>query len=71
VSLKTEAALSTAYGARLRASEMTPLKVTDINSQRRFIHIEQGKGGRDRQAILSHMGARRPCAAGKTVRTVK
>ena len=53
VSLKYKAALSTAYGAGLRASEVTHLKVSDIDSQRMFIHIEQGKGGRDRQAMLS------------------
>jgi len=53
VSLKYKAALSTAYGAGLRASEVTHLKVSDIDSQRMLIHIEQGKGGRDRQAMLS------------------
>ena len=53
VSLKYKAALSTAYGAGLRASEVTHLKVSDIDSQRMFIHIEQGKGDRDRQAMLS------------------
>ncbi len=51
--LKYKAALSTAYGAGLRASEVTHLKVTDIDSQRMLIHIEQGKGDRDRQAMLS------------------
>jgi integrase/recombinase XerD len=53
VSLKYKAALSIAYGAGLRASEVTHLKVSDIDSQRMFIHIEQGKGGVDRQAMLS------------------
>ena len=53
VSLKYKAALSTAYGAGLRASEVTHLKVTDIDSTRMLIHIEQGKGDRDRQAMLS------------------
>jgi len=53
VSLKYKAALSTAYGAGLRASEVTHLKVNDINSHRMFIHVEQGKGDRDRQAMLS------------------
>lgn len=53
VSLKYKAALSVAYGAGLRASEVTHLKVSDINSQRMMIHVEQGKGDRDRQAMLS------------------
>ncbi len=53
VSLKYKAALSVAYGAGLRASEVTQLKVTDIDSQRMLIHVEQGEGDRDRQAILS------------------
>ncbi len=51
--LKYKAALSTAYGAGLRASEVTHLKVSDIDSQRMLIHIEQGKGGKDRNAMLS------------------
>jgi len=51
--LKYKAALSTAYGAGLRASEVTHLKVTDIDSQRMVIHVEQGKGNKDRNAMLS------------------
>ena len=51
--LKYKAALSTAYGAGLRASEITHLKVTDIDSQRMLIHVEQGKGNKDRNAMLS------------------
>lgn len=53
LSLKYKAALSTAYGAGLRASEVTHLKVTDIDSQRMVIHVEQGKGSKDRNAMLS------------------
>jgi integrase/recombinase XerD len=52
-SLKYKAALSTAYGAGLRASEVTHLKVSDIDSQRMLIHVEQGKGSKDRNAMLS------------------
>lgn len=52
-SLKYKAALSLAYGAGLRASEITHLKVNDIDSQRMVIHIDQGKGDKDRNAILS------------------
>ena len=51
--LKSMAALSVAYGAGLRASEVCHLKVTDIDSERRVIRVEQGKGSRDRQAMLS------------------
>ena len=51
--LKYKAALATAYGAGLRASEVTHLKVTDIDSQRMVSRVEQGKGSKDRNAILS------------------
>jgi site-specific recombinase XerD len=53
LSLKYKAALATAYGAGLRASEVTHLRVTDIDSQRMVIHVEQGKGSKDRYAMLS------------------
>ena len=52
-SLKCRAALTTAYAAGLRASEVTSLKVADIDSSRMVIRIEQGKGGRDRYVMLS------------------
>jgi site-specific recombinase XerD len=51
--LKSRAALSLAYGAGLRASEVVSLKVTDIDSQRQVIRVEQGKGRKDRYAMLS------------------
>jgi site-specific recombinase XerD len=51
--LKARAALSLAYGAGLRASEVVSLKVTDIDSGRQVIRIEQGKGRKDRYAMLS------------------
>jgi site-specific recombinase XerD len=51
--LKYKTALSAAYGAGLRASEVTHLKVSDIDSQRMLIHVEQGKGSKDRNAMLS------------------
>jgi len=47
-SLKYQAALGVAYGAGLRASEVVHLKVTDIDSERMVIRVEQGKGKRDR-----------------------
>ena len=52
-SLKYQAALSVAYGAGLRASEVVHLSVTDIDSERMVIRVEQGKGQRDRYAMLS------------------
>jgi integrase/recombinase XerD len=42
--LKHQTALSVAYGAGLRASEVVALKVGDIDSQRMTLRIEQGKG---------------------------
>ncbi len=51
--LKHRAALSVAYGAGLRASEVTHLKIADIDSDRMIIRIQQGKGCRDRYAMLS------------------
>ena len=51
--LKSKAALSVAYSAGLRASEVCHLKITDIDSERRLIRVELGKGSRDRQAMLS------------------
>jgi integrase/recombinase XerD len=50
---KYKAALSAAYGAGLRVSEVVALKVCDIDSQRMLLRIEQGKGRKDRYAMLS------------------
>ena len=52
-SLKYQTALSIAYGTGLRASEVIRLKVGDIDSQRMTLRVEQGKGGKDRYAMLS------------------
>src|SRR5438270_7542114 len=51
--LKYKAALSVAYAAGLRVSEVVALKVSDIDSRRMLIRVEQGKGGKDRNAMLS------------------
>jgi integrase/recombinase XerD len=51
--IKYKAALGVAYGAGLRVSEVAHLKVDDIDSQRMLIRVEHGKGGRDRNAMLS------------------
>jgi integrase/recombinase XerD len=50
--LKHQTALSVAYGTGLRASEVVALKVSDIDSQRMTLRIEQGKGRKDRYAML-------------------
>jgi site-specific recombinase XerD len=52
-SLKHRTLLTTAYAARLRISEVTRLKLTDIDSQRMMIRVEQGKGQKDRYVMLS------------------
>ena len=51
-SLKTRTALTTAYAAGLRASETVGLKVGDIDSERMTLRVEQGKGRKDRYAML-------------------
>ena len=51
--LKYRAALSISYGAGLRASEVCNLKIGDIDSDRMLIHVEQGKGRKDRKVMLS------------------
>jgi len=51
--LKHQVALSIAYGAGLRASEVVGLKVGDIDSQRMTLRIQRGKGQKDRYAMLS------------------
>ena len=51
--LRYRAAFSVAYGGGLRASEVTHLKVGDIDSDRMLIHVVQGKGRKDRKVMLS------------------
>ena len=45
--------LMTCYGCGLRVSELVALKVRDIDSERHLLRIEQGKGAKDRQGMLS------------------
>ena len=59
--LKHQTALSVAYGAGLRASEVVSLKVSDIDSQRMTLRVEQGKGSKDRYAMLSPVLLERLC----------
>src|SRR5215212_9107014 len=51
--LRNRVALTTAYAAGLRVGEVARLKVPAIDSTRMLIHVEHGKGGRDRYAMLS------------------
>ena len=50
---KYKAALGVAYGAGLRVSEVANLKVSDIDSERMVLRVEQGKGKKDRNGMLS------------------
>ena len=52
-SISYRAAFMVAYGAGLRVSEAVALKVEDIDSQRMLLRVQQGKGQRDRYAMLS------------------
>ena len=52
-SLKTRVLLSLGYGCGLRASEIVRLKVKHIDSAQNIIRIEQSKGRKDRNVMLS------------------
>lgn len=52
--LKHKAILFTIYGGGLRISELSNLKLSDIDSKRRQILIDQGKGKKDRYTLLSN-----------------
>ena len=41
------------YATGLRRAELCHLKVSDIDSERMVIHVRQGKGGRDRDVLLT------------------
>ncbi|WP_374616593.1 tyrosine-type recombinase/integrase [Thauera aminoaromatica] len=52
-SAKHRTLLTAIYAAGLRVSEATHLKVTDIDSQRMMLRVDQGKGQKDRYVMLS------------------
>jgi integrase/recombinase XerD len=51
-SVKHKAIIGTAYAAGLRISEVCELRIADIDSQRRRIHVRSGKGKKDRYVML-------------------
>lgn len=51
--IKHKAVLMLIYSAGLRIGEVVKLKIEDIDSQRKLIHIKGGKGRKDRYTILS------------------
>jgi len=51
--LKHHVMLATTYAAGLRVNELVHLRVTDIDSARMTIRVEQGKGAKDRYTLLS------------------
>ena len=51
--IKHQTALSLAYGTGLRVGEVVALRIGDIDSKRMTLRVQQGKGGKDRYAMLS------------------
>lgn len=53
--LKQKAMLMVTYSAGLRISETARLKITDIDSTRMLLRVDQGKGNKDRYTLLSQV----------------
>jgi len=51
--LRERAAMEIAYGAGLRLNEVLRLRITDVDSKRMILRVEQGKGKKDRNVMLS------------------
>jgi integrase/recombinase XerD len=51
--LRERAAMEIAYGAGLRLSEVLSLKLTDVDGERMILRVDQGKGRKDRNVMLS------------------
>ena len=56
--IKHRTILTSCYAAGLRISEAVQLKLTDIDSQRMVIRVEQGKGHKDRLWAAAHNAER-------------
>jgi integrase/recombinase XerD len=52
-SLRYRAALMICYGAGLRVAEAVAVKISDLDSKRMLLRVEQGKGRKDRYVMLS------------------
>lgn len=50
--IKEKALLMTTYGAGLRVREVVHLQVSDIESSRNALRVNQGKGAKDRYSVL-------------------
>ena len=57
--LKHKFLLAFAYGGGLRMNELRLLKISDVDLNRKQIHIRQGKGKRDRYVVLANLLAQR------------
>jgi len=55
VTLKQKVMLMVTYSAGLRISEAARLKITDIDSSRMLLRVDQGKGNKDRYTLLSQV----------------
>ena len=51
--LKTKAVVTVLYSSGIRLGECAGLKIADVDRDRMALRINQGKGGRDRFAVLS------------------
>jgi len=51
--VKHRALLMTTYGGGLRLQEVCHLRLSDIDSKRMMLRVEQGKGAKDRYTLLS------------------
>jgi site-specific recombinase XerD len=51
--IRDQALICLMYSSGIRLSECTHLKIADIDSGRMVVHVTQGKGGKDRNALLS------------------
>ena len=59
LSLKHRFMLAFAYAAGLRMNELRMLKISDVDVNRKQIHVRMGKGKKDRYVILSEFLSRK------------